>query len=127
MMLNPRFYRLTPTLFAAVLSLPFLMPVPALAQNAPTPEKVPAPQNVDPKACNERLNPQTNAQRPGAGTTGQGATNQTLSEHLERTDGVICPPLGLDPEIVEAPPGGGRTPVIPPPGSPGGDPTVRPK
>ena len=46
---------------------------------------------------------------------------------LERSEGVVCPPAGVDPEIAIPPPGGGRTPVIPPPGSPGGDPTVRPK
>src|ERR1700704_2575202 len=83
-----------------------------------------APETVDPKACasQDRL-------RPGNGTAQQqlGAPNQTLSEKLERTEGVICPPLGVDPEIAAPPPGGGKTPIIPPPGSPGGDPTIRPK
>jgi len=39
---------------------------------------------------------------------------------------VLCPP-SVDPGIHAPPPGGGRTPVIPPPGSPGGDPNVQPK
>jgi len=55
------------------------------------------------------------------------SSGQTLSDKLEQTDGVICPP-DIDPDIKAAPPPqGGRMPVIPPPGSPGGDPTVRPK
>jgi hypothetical protein len=93
----------------------------AAAGQVPTTPLV-APQIVDPKACapQERL-------RPTEGTAPQLGTTQALSEKLERTEGVICPPLGIDPEIVEPPPGGGKTPIIPPPGSPGGDPTIRPK
>ena len=49
------------------------------------------------------------------------------SEKLDRSGGVICPPVGVDPGIASPPPDGGKMPVIPPPGSPGGDPTVRPK
>src|SRR4051812_47163289 len=55
-----------------------------------------APETVDPKACasQDRL-------RPGNGTAQRqlGSPNQTLSEKLERTEGVICPPLGVDPEL----------------------------
>jgi hypothetical protein len=41
---------------------------------------------------------------------------------------VLCPPAGVDPEMhAPAPSTDGSMPVIPPPGSPGGDPTVRPK
>jgi hypothetical protein len=36
------------------------------------------------------------------------------SEKLARTDGVICPPPDIDPEIRARAPGGGRTPVIAP-------------
>jgi hypothetical protein len=36
------------------------------------------------------------------------------SEKLARTDGVICPPPDLDPDIRAPAPGGGRTPVIAP-------------
>ena len=35
-------------------------------------------------------------------------------DKLARTDGVICPPPDLDPDIRAPAPGGGRTPVIPP-------------
>jgi hypothetical protein len=58
-------------------------------------------------------------------TTGQ--SRETLSERLAQGGGVLCPPGHLDPEMQRRPPETGKTPVIPPPGSPGGDPTVRPK
>src|SRR5256885_17269409 len=90
-----------------------------LTINSSAAQNTPAPQIVDPKACasQDRL-------RPGNGTAQQQLSipNQTLSEKLDRTEGVICPPLGV--KIAAPPPGGGKTPVIPPPGSPGGDPTI---
>ena len=54
---------------------------------------------------------------------------ETLSEHLDRNQGVISPPPTGDAEIyTTAPnPDPGTTPVIPPPGSPGGDPNIQPK
>jgi hypothetical protein len=68
-------------------------------------------QIVDPKACSDVAN-----------TT----PNQTLSDKLDQTNGVICPP-NVDPAIKAPTPNAGKMPVIPPPGSPGGDPTVQPK
>ena len=80
----------------------------------------PAP---DLKACSpgERLQQTESGPKAPAATTGE-----NLSDKLARTDGVICPPdTGSD---MRAPtPEAGKTPVIPPPGSPGGDQTVRPK
>jgi hypothetical protein len=95
---------------AAALLLLLSATLPCAAQSTP------APQTRDPKACS-----------PG-GTAPQPADpgNPSLSEKLEQTDGVICPP-DIDPDIKAPTPEGGKTPVIPPPGSPGGDPTVRPK
>jgi hypothetical protein len=58
-------------------------------------------------------------------TTGQRA--EPLGDKLAKSDGVVCPPAGVDPEIRAPTPETGNTPVIPPPGSPGGDPNVRPK
>ncbi|QPF92963.1 hypothetical protein [Bradyrhizobium commune] len=59
-------------------------------------------------------------------TTGQ--SREPLGDKLAKSDGVLCPPSGVDPEMhAPAPSTGGTMPVIPPPGSPGGDPTVRPK
>jgi hypothetical protein len=56
----------------------------------------------------------------------QERANKTLSEKLDQTAGVICPP-DVDPAIKVPTPNAGKTPVIPPPGSPGGDQTVQPK
>ena len=39
-------------------------------------------------------------------------TASSLSEQLERSDGVICPPPGVDPGIRAPTPQGGRMPVI---------------
>jgi len=84
----------------------------------------PAPPKLDPKACADadRL---PHADIPE--TEGRAAGKEPLSDRLARTDGVICPPLSLDPDIRAPAPNGGNMPVIPPPGSPGGDPSVQPK
>jgi hypothetical protein len=59
--------------------------------------------------------------------TPQEKSNQTLSEKLDQTSGVICPP-DIDPSMkAPTPKNGGNMPVIPPPGTPGGDPSVQPK
>jgi hypothetical protein len=61
---------------------------------------------------------------PGANeTTG----SRPLSDQLSESKGVICPPAGIDPGIRAPAVGGGRMPVIPPPGTPGGDPSIQPK
>lgn len=80
-------------------------------QSQPRDPNMPSPQNTVP----EKIEPSA----PGA----------TLSDKLEKTGGVIKPPTGIDPGITApAPvPNPGTTPVIPPPGSPGGNPTVQPK
>jgi hypothetical protein len=69
--------------------------------------------------------PQRGTVAPEGTTTGQRA--EPLGDKLARSDGVLCPPPGVDPDIRAPTPDAGNTPVIPPPGSPGGDPTVRPK
>ena len=56
----------------------------------------------------------------------QGDPSKTLSEKLDQGGGVICPP-NVDPGIKAPAPDTGKMPVIPPPGSPGGDPKVQPK
>jgi hypothetical protein len=43
-----------------------------------------------------------------------GNGEETLSEQLDRCNGVLKPPPHADGEIEEAPPDTGRTPVIPP-------------
>jgi hypothetical protein len=57
--------------------------------------------------------------------TPQERANQTLSQKLDQTSGVICPP-DIDPAMKAPTPKAGNTPVIRPPGSPGGDPSVQP-
>jgi hypothetical protein len=89
------------------------------AQTAP-----PSPQSA---ANCAPMQPQPNAGEkvPEGTTTGQRA--EPLTDRLARTDGILCPPAGVDPEMHAPAPDVGRTPVIPPPGSRGGDPTIRPK
>jgi hypothetical protein len=60
------------------------------------------------------------------GCTPQEQSNQTLSEKLDQSKGVICPP-DIDPAMKAPTPESGNTPVIPPPGSPGGNPNIQPK
>ena len=63
----------------------------------------------------------------GKAPDGKPTGSEPLSDKLARTDGVICPP-NVDPEIkAPTPESGNKMPVIPPPGGPGGDPSVRPK
>jgi hypothetical protein len=62
---------------------------------------------------------------PEGTTTGQ--SREPLGDKLAKFDGVLCPPAGVDPQMRAPTPDTGNTPVIPPPGSPGGDPTIRPK
>ena len=57
-------------------------------------------------------------------------TRSTLSDKLQRSDGIIRPPVDATPDMnVPAPvPEPGTTPVIPPPGSPGSrNPTLDPR
>ncbi len=51
---------------------------------------------------------------------------QSLSNRLGQSNGVICPP-NVDPGMKAPTPDTGKMPVIPPPGSPGGNPNVEPK
>jgi hypothetical protein len=67
--------------------------------------------------------PDTKGEPPTVG----GGSSESLSDKLAQSKGVICPPAGVDREMQVAPPSGGHLRVIPPPGSPGGDPNVQPK
>jgi hypothetical protein len=60
-------------------------------------------------------------------STGSTCPGENLSERLERCSGVIRPPSGISPDNTIRPPDPGTMPVIPPPGSPGGNPNVDPK
>ena len=58
-----------------------------------------------------------------------GSSQEPLGEKLNRTNGVIHPPQGVDPGLAISPPphAKGAMPVIPPPGTPGGEPGLQPK
>jgi len=102
----------------------------AVAQAPPgetTPPAKTAPPSPD-RATNcapMQPRPNSGAAVPDGATTGQ--RSEPLGDKLARSDGVLCPPPGVDPEMHAPAPDTGKTPVIPPPGSPGGDPTIRPK
>ena len=87
---------------AACLSLFFIGT--AVAQ-AP-PNQAPKP---DPKSC-----------------ANSGGSSGDLSNKLSQSNGVICPP-DVDQGMKAPTPNTGKMPVIPPPGSPGGDQSVQPK
>jgi hypothetical protein len=100
----------------------------AIAQAPPGPATPPA-QTAPPVSSTNcgptRPVPPRGTIAPEGSTTSQ--ATEPLGDKLAKSDGVLCPPAGIDPEIRAPAPDAGNTPVIPPPGSPGGDPTVRPK
>ncbi|MGM4893803.1 hypothetical protein [Tardiphaga sp. 839_C3_N1_4] len=104
----------------------------ALAQAPPTPATPPA-QTAPPAAerANTNCTPtQTTPQgtiTPSGTTTGQ--RSEPLGDTLAKSDGVLCPPSNVDSAMRAPAPSSdnSNTPVIPPPGSPGGHQSVRPK
>jgi hypothetical protein len=66
-------------------------------------------QNRDPKSC-----------------ANSGNSSGDLSNKLSQSGGVICPP-DVDQGMKAPTPNTGKMPVIPPPGSPGGNPNIQPK
>ncbi|UGX95477.1 hypothetical protein G6321_00010140 [Bradyrhizobium barranii subsp. barranii] len=100
-----------------------------IAQAPPRPAT--PPQATAPPSAQHAANcmPQDRPNRATApdGTT-IGQSREPLGDKLAKSDGVLCPPSGVDPDMhAPAPSTDGAMPVLPPPGSPGGDPTVRPK
>jgi hypothetical protein len=93
-----------------------------------------SPTNPPTQAAPPTALPPTNCapmQPNGSGTKTDGTTvgesHEPLGDKLARSDGTLCPPSNVDPEIRAPARETGKMPVIPPPGSPGGDPSVRPK
>jgi hypothetical protein len=116
-------------------ALPVLLLLGTAAQaQAPSPPAQPgwpAQQNPDPNPSTPPNSDQA-ACPPGVGanapTVGSGgASGPDLSDKLARSNGVICPPAEVDPKMGVPAPGGGRMPVLPPPGTPGGDQRTVPK
>jgi hypothetical protein len=101
----------------------------AFAQAPPTPVTPPAPTAPPPVRGANNCTPTESTPQGSIATQGTttGQRTEPLGDKLARSDGVLCPPAGVDPAIRAPTPETGNTPVIPPPGSPGGDPSVRPK
>jgi hypothetical protein len=107
-----------------------LMLASAAHAQAPASPATPPPQTAPPAAAQ----PTNCAPMPPKGTgmntkdnTTVGQSNEPLGDKLARSDGTLCPPSNVDPAIRAPTPETGKMPVIPPPGSPGGDQSVRPK
>jgi hypothetical protein len=96
-----------------------------LAASAALAQTPTAPGTAPPGSANsipEKIEPQQPGQSPSV------RPGEPLSETLDRTDGVLKPPAGVDLQMHVPPPEtGSNMPVIPPPGSPGGDPSIQPK
>jgi hypothetical protein len=84
-----------------------------------------APEPQRPADCSP-MKPGPRGPNASEGTT-VGQANEALGDKLARSNGVLCPPSGIDPEMRAPTPDTGNTPVIPPPGSPGGNPNMQPK
>ena len=104
-----------------------LLPELAAAQ-APPVSKAPRPAATPSQSqSTECANPTPPA------TTGQDADvskpdGSNLSQKLAQSNGVLCPPEHVDPQMRAPTPPGGRMPVIKPPGSPGSpDQSVQPR
>ena len=102
----------------------------AFAQAPPTPATppqatAPPPAQLASDCSPTQMDRSRGTVTPNGSTTGQ--AREPLGDKLAQSDGVLCPPTGVDPEMRAPAPDVGKTPVIPPPGSPGGDPTLRPK
>src|SRR5215217_3558103 len=104
------------TLLAAGLAfIGFAVAEPSLAQTLP---RVPQPDTPQSES--------TGLQDPrSTGSTSQ--TNKPLSERLNGSGGVIRPREDVAPDIAIRPPDVGTMPVIPPPGTPGGNQAIEPK
>src|SRR5437868_6114777 len=114
-------------LAGAVLAVPMTVraQAPATPATPPPPTAIQAHPDSNSDCAPSKLS-DPNA-RPGV-TTGQAPSDSApLSDRLAAGNGVLCPPSGVDPEIRAPTPDVGKTPIIPPPGSPGGDRSVQPK
>ena len=105
----------------AALALPY-------AGHSQNPQPAPPGQTETPLAPPNSPSPPPEQIRPANPSDGA-AGGQTLSDRLSRQQGTLQPPTTIDPGITKPVPqrGAGTMPVIPPPGTPGGDQKVVPK
>jgi hypothetical protein len=133
----PRTFSLT----AAILTAAVASAAPALAQNpqsaspanptvpmAPPNAPSPPPEKIAPPAGNTLGGTSPGGTSPGGASPSGSARHGDLSNRLSQQQGTITPP-NIDPGMQVTPPrdGSATTPVIPPPGSPGGNRSVIPK
>lgn len=98
----------------------------AEAQAPPTPATPPQATAAAPNQ-NTACAPSSASGTPAPDGVTTGRASEPLGDKLAKSGGVLCPPSTADNEIHAPTPEGGNTPVIPPPGSPGGDQSVVPK
>jgi hypothetical protein len=115
--------------FALAICTALALPAASLAQ---APAKPPANDTQVPAVTGKPSNDPCAQGRASVGSGNEviapnANKNQTLSDHLASSGGVICPPPAVDPAIKAPTPETGNMPVIKPPGSPGGDQSVQPK
>lgn len=105
-------------LIAAGLSL---APSAVLAQTAPEPSPSAPPEVMEPPSESPAPTPDP--------STGGPKPEEPLTKKLDEGEGVLEPPREIDPGIEKKVPENfeGNTPVIPPPGEPGGQSDVQPK
>jgi hypothetical protein len=96
----------------------------AEAQAPPTPAT--PPQATAPNQ-NAACAPTGSSGTPAPDGVTTGRSGEALGDKLAKSGGVLCPPSTADSDIHAPTPEGGNTPVIPPPGSPGGNPNIVPK
>jgi hypothetical protein len=113
---------------ALLLTFGLMLSVQGAAAQAPptvtTPPQPTATASADDCTPTAQLTQPRPNTEPGT-TTGQ--AGEPLADKLAKSNGVLCPPSGVDPEIRAPTPDAGKTPVIRPPGSPGGNPNLQPK
>ena len=96
-----------------------LGPAQSQTPRSETPQIVPQERQSQPTRPEDSTGPQ---QGTGAAPSG------SLSDKLSRSGGVVRPPATGDQGVVEPPKAGSQsTPVIPPPGTPGGNQEIQPK
>ena len=107
-----------------MLTVALSLPIAVAAQAPPKPNEPVIPKGDQPghDTCGDN---RTTVGQGGVAT--EKADGRNLSERLAQSNGVICPPSYVDPQIKAPTPPGGSMPVIPPPGSPGGDRNIQPK
>jgi hypothetical protein len=110
---------------AALLCLGVALAAPhAWAQNPQ-----PAPPGVTPVPMAPANGPSPPPEKIAPPGTDVNPDKPTLSDKLAQQQGTLQPPQGVDPGMAVSPPAEARgtMPIIPPPGSPGGNPKVVPK